>query len=62
MPDTTEALTVRQFCERYGLCRESFYREVRRGGLIARKLGAKTMVLRADADAWAASLPTLELK
>ena len=56
-----EAFAVSEFCARYGICREAFYQEVRRGRLRAVKLGAKTVVLRADADAWVATMPALEL-
>ena len=56
-----EAFAVREFCARYGICRETFYREIRRGRLRVRKLGAKTVILRADAEAWAAALPPLDL-
>jgi excisionase family DNA binding protein len=56
-----EAFAVSEFCERYGICRETFYQEVRRGRLRARKLGAKTIVLKTDADAWVATMPPLEL-
>jgi hypothetical protein len=58
---TKEAFSIREFCARYSICRDSFYREVRRGRLRALKLGKKTIVLRDDADAWAASLPALSL-
>jgi predicted DNA-binding transcriptional regulator AlpA len=53
------ALSVKQFCAAYGICRQTFYDEIKRGRLKAVKLGAKTMVLKADADSWAASLPEL---
>jgi excisionase family DNA binding protein len=56
---TREAFTVREFCARYGICRQTFYDEIKRGRIKARKLGKKTVILRADADAWAASLPEL---
>jgi excisionase family DNA binding protein len=56
-----EAFAVSEFCERYGICRETFYQEVRRGRLRALKLGAKTIVLKTDADAWVATMPPLEL-
>lgn len=56
-----EAFAVREFCARYGICRQTFYDEVRRGRLRALKLGKKTIVLRADADAWVATMPALEL-
>jgi len=54
-----ETFTVRELCGRYGICRATFYAEVKRGRLRAIKLGKKTIVMRADADAWAASLPEL---
>jgi predicted DNA-binding transcriptional regulator AlpA len=56
-----EAFSVREFCARYGICRQTFYDEIRRGRLKAVKLGAKTIVLKADADSWAASLPVIKL-
>jgi excisionase family DNA binding protein len=54
-----EAFTVRELCARYGICRATFYAEVKRGRLRAIKLGKKTIVMRADAEVWAASLPEL---
>jgi predicted DNA-binding transcriptional regulator AlpA len=56
-----KALAIREFCERYGICRETFYQEVRCGRLRARKIGEKTVVLKPDEDAWVASMPALEL-
>jgi excisionase family DNA binding protein len=56
-----EAFAVREFCARYGICRQTFYDEVRRGRLRAVKLGKKTIVLRTDAEAWVATMPALEL-
>lgn len=57
---TKEAFAVREFCARYGICRQTFYDEVKRGRLRALKLGKKTLILKADAEAWAASLPELK--
>jgi excisionase family DNA binding protein len=56
-----EAFAVREFCARYGICRDTFYEEVRRGRLRALKLGKKTIVLKVDAESWAKSLPALQL-
>jgi hypothetical protein len=56
-----EAFAVREFCAHYGICRQTFYDEIRRGRLRALKLGKKTIVLRADAEAWRNSLPPLRL-
>jgi len=53
------ALTLRDFCDAYRVCRETAYQQIRAGRLRAVKLGRKTLILRADADAWAASLPEL---
>lgn len=60
-PEDRLALSVKQFCAAYGICRQTFYDEINRGRLKAVKLGAKTMVLKADADSWAASLPAIKL-
>jgi excisionase family DNA binding protein len=59
---TKAAFSVREFCARFNISRDCFYNEVKRGRLRARKLGRKTLILRADADAWAASLPALEIR
>jgi excisionase family DNA binding protein len=59
--NTKEAFAVREFCARYGICRQTFYDEVRRGRIKAKKLGKKTVILRSDAEAWASSLPSLDL-
>ena len=62
MDSTREAFGVREFCARYGICRQTFYDELKRGHIKAKKLGKKTVILRSDAEAWAASLPALNLK
>jgi hypothetical protein len=56
---TREAFAVREFCARYGICRQRFYDEIKRGRLRALKLGKKTIVLKVDAESWAKSLPEL---
>jgi excisionase family DNA binding protein len=53
------ALTLKDFCDAYRVCRETTYQEIRAGRLRAVKLGRKTLILRADAEAWAKSLPEL---
>jgi excisionase family DNA binding protein len=58
-PHLTSALTIKELCAAYRLCRETVYREIRARRLRAVKLGRKTLILRADAEAWAASLPEL---
>jgi excisionase family DNA binding protein len=58
--DNREAFSVREFCARYGICKQTFYDEIHRGRISAKKLGKKTVILRTDADAWAKSLPALD--
>jgi excisionase family DNA binding protein len=53
------ALTLKDFCDAYRVCRETAYQQIRAGRLRAVKLGRKTLILRADAEVWAASLPEL---
>jgi predicted DNA-binding protein YlxM (UPF0122 family) len=42
MDTDRKAYSVREFCARNGICRQTFYDEIRRGRLHARKLGKKT--------------------
>jgi hypothetical protein len=58
---TREAFAVREFCAVYGICRQTFYDEIKRGRIRARKLGAKTMILKSEAERWAKSLPELRI-
>ena len=54
------ALTIKQFCEQYGVGRTFFYQEINSGRLAAHKAGSKTLILRAEAERWARALPKLE--
>jgi excisionase family DNA binding protein len=54
-----KAFAVREFCDQYGICRDTFYSEVKCGRLRALKVGKRTLVLKSDAEVWAASLPEL---
>jgi excisionase family DNA binding protein len=54
-----KAFAVREFCDQYGICRDTFYSEVKCGRLRALKVGKRTLVLKSDAESWAASLPEL---
>lgn len=57
--DIQEFLTVADFLARYSISRTSFYRECAKPGTLLklRKFGTATRIARADAEAWAASLP-----
>ena len=52
-----ELLTVAEFLARYSISKTSFYREVAASRIPIRKFGSATRIARADAEAWAASLP-----
>src|SRR5262249_38528450 len=56
-----QALSVQEFCLAFGIGKDKLYREVKAGRLKARKSGKRTLILKSDAEAWAASLPTLGL-
>jgi hypothetical protein len=53
------ALTISGFCRVYNVGRTFVYSEIAEGRLEARKAGSRTIILKAEADRWAASLPTL---
>ena len=56
------ALTVRGFLERYGIRRDLFYAEVNAGRIKLRKAGQRSLIAVEDAEAWFASLPTVQPK
>jgi hypothetical protein len=51
------AMTIDQFCRSYCVGKTKAYSEIKAGKLKIRKLGSKTLVARADAEAWLAALP-----
>lgn len=53
------AMSVAQFCRWASIGKTKFYEELNSQRLMARKLGAKTIILRDDAEKWLRSLPTL---
>lgn len=55
-----EQMPMAEFCNLYRIGKTTAYREVAEGRLKIRKLGTATRIARADAEAWAASLPTVE--
>uniref|UniRef100_A0A973WA88 Helix-turn-helix domain-containing protein n=2 Tax=Bradyrhizobium septentrionale TaxID=1404411 RepID=A0A973WA88_9BRAD len=50
-------MTIDQFCRSYCVGKTKTYSEIKSGRLKIRKLGSKTIIARADAEAWLASLP-----
>lgn len=45
-----------------GLGRTSIYDQIRRGRLVARKCGKRTIILPSDATAWLESLPRMGME
>lgn len=56
--DLPELMTMGEFLARYSIGRTTAYREAAAGRLKLRKLGTATRIARADAEAWAANLPS----
>jgi hypothetical protein len=54
---TGGAMSVSEFCRWASIGKTKLYSELKGGRLVARKLGAKTIILRSDAEAWLNSLP-----
>jgi hypothetical protein len=52
------AMSIRTFCENYGVGRTVTYSEIRSGRLKARKLGRRTIITTDDAEEWLNCLPT----
>lgn len=57
--DSSQAMTIVQFCNWAGIARSTVYKEIASGRLKARKIGSKTIIARDDADAWFQALPML---
>jgi hypothetical protein len=55
---TGGAMTVDEFCRWACIGKTKAYAEAKSGRLTLRKIGAKTIILRSDAEAWLRSLPT----
>jgi len=51
------AMTVKEFCRKYGIGRTKFYEEINAGRLRAVKCGKRTLVLIRDGSAWENTLP-----
>lgn len=49
---TRQLLTVRQFCDLYGIGRTTFYSEVKAGRIPIVKIGTATRIACEDADQW----------
>ena len=54
---TISAYSLNHFCRSFDIGRSRAYLEIASGRLRVRKVGRRTLVLKADAEAWANSLP-----
>jgi excisionase family DNA binding protein len=51
------AMSVPEFCQRYGPGRTTTYQEIQAGRLRARKVGRRTIISQDDAEDWLRRLP-----
>ena len=56
MPDTG-AITIKEFCSRFGVGNTTAYEEINAGRLAAVKVGRRTLIPHEAADNWLRSLP-----
>jgi hypothetical protein len=54
------AMSIAEFCERYGPGRTKAYEELKSGRLRGRKIGSRTIITEDDAEDWLRCLPVIE--
>jgi hypothetical protein len=54
------AMSIADFCERYGPGRTKAYEELKSGRLRGRKIGKRTIITEDDAEEWLRNLPVIE--
>ena len=52
------AMSLADFCHRYGIGRTKAYEELKTGRLRGRKCGKRTIIADDDAERWLSSLPS----
>jgi excisionase family DNA binding protein len=62
VPAETErrALSVEQFCKRYGIGKSTLYVQIREGRLRVRKVGKRSVIAVDDAEIWFRNLRTVD--
>lgn len=60
MDGPQDAFSVEDFARRNAIGRTTAYEEIKEGRLVARKVGARTVVTVEDAKAWREKLPKVE--
>ena len=53
------AMSVREFCNRYGVGRTTAYEQLKQHHLRGRKVGKRTIITEDDAEEWLSRLPVL---
>jgi excisionase family DNA binding protein len=53
------AMSIAEFCQRYGPGRTKTYEELKSGRLRARKIGKRTIITEDDAEDWLQRLPVI---
>jgi len=53
------AMSIEEFCDRYGIGRTTAYAEIKEGRLRARKCGRRTIITDDDGDEWLQHLPVM---
>lgn len=56
--ETKDALSPADVCRSYSIGKTQLYAEIKAGRIKARKLGRRTLIAAADAQAWFDSLPS----
>jgi excisionase family DNA binding protein len=56
---TPLAVSIEDVCKATGLCRTVVYEHINSGGLRARKVGRRTVILADDLRAWLENMPTI---
>ena len=54
------ALSVEQFCKRYGIGKSTLYVQIREGRLRLRKIGKRSVIAVEDAEIWFMNLRTVD--
>ena len=54
--DDKAAYQIPEFCNRYSVSRSTFYREIEAKRLSVFKVGTRTLIAKADAEAWFSAL------
>jgi excisionase family DNA binding protein len=56
------AMSIADFCTRYGVGRTTTYEEIKTGRLSARKCGSRTVITDDAAEEWLRRLPAVETR